>query len=167
MVPVDGSCFGWFLFWMVPCLIHNYFVACHQSIKHFLLSLNEIELTTLLIALRERIENNKQIRLQPMRRKIMKQMRWFSSLVVVLLLFIFTAGESISSENPPLADGLYAKVITSKGDILIKLEFEKTPVTVVNFIGLAEGIYHLRSFRKAFSKSRLRIIAATLSAQSV
>ena len=69
----------------------------------------------------------------------MKQMRWFSCIVVILLLFIFTVGESISSENLPLADGLYAKVITSKGDILIKLEFEKTPLTVANFVGLAEG----------------------------
>jgi cyclophilin family peptidyl-prolyl cis-trans isomerase len=68
----------------------------------------------------------------------MKQMRWFSC-IFILLLFIFTAGESISSNNLQLADGLYAKLITSKGDILIKLEFERTPLTVVNFVGLAEG----------------------------
>jgi FKBP-type peptidyl-prolyl cis-trans isomerase len=36
-------------------------------------------------------------------------------------------------------NGLYAKVKTSKGDILIKLEFEKTPGTVGNFVALAEG----------------------------
>ena len=35
--------------------------------------------------------------------------------------------------------GLYAKVKTSKGDVLIKLEFEKTPGTVGNFVALAEG----------------------------
>ena len=69
----------------------------------------------------------------------MKQVRWFSCIVVVLFLSIFMAGQSIASENMPLADGLYAKLITSKGDILIKLEFEKTPLTVTNFVGLAEG----------------------------
>lgn len=38
-----------------------------------------------------------------------------------------------------LPDGLYADMQTNKGDILLKLEYQKTPVTVGNFVSLAKG----------------------------
>ncbi len=38
-----------------------------------------------------------------------------------------------------MEDGLYAKFSTSKGDILLSLTYLETPITVGNFVGLAEG----------------------------
>ncbi len=38
-----------------------------------------------------------------------------------------------------MKDGLYAKFKTSKGDVLVELEYKKTPGTVGNFVALAQG----------------------------
>ncbi|WP_194766042.1 peptidylprolyl isomerase [Tamlana sp. I1] len=46
---------------------------------------------------------------------------------------------SCKAPYPELEDGLYAEFITNKGTMLAKLEQEKTPVTVANFVSLAEG----------------------------
>jgi peptidyl-prolyl cis-trans isomerase A (cyclophilin A) len=44
-----------------------------------------------------------------------------------------------TSKRADLGDGIFADIKTSKGDIIIRLEQDKTPVTVANFISLAEG----------------------------
>ena len=43
------------------------------------------------------------------------------------------------SNYQDLEDGLYAEFNTSMGVMLIKLTYDKTPVTVANFVALAEG----------------------------
>ncbi|WP_408936582.1 peptidylprolyl isomerase [Desulfobulbus sp.] len=67
-------------------------------------------------------------------------------LLVALFLpvLLFCAGHpAFSAEEKKMKDGLYAKIATNKGDILVRLHYQKTPLTVINFVGLAEGTLHL------------------------
>ena len=59
--------------------------------------------------------------------------------VLILLLAGSSLAMSCKSNYKDLGDGLYAEMQTSKGDMIIRLEQEKTPVTVANFVSLAEG----------------------------
>lgn len=55
------------------------------------------------------------------------------------LLFGAVLLASFASHAAPTTEGLYAGFVTSKGDFWCRLEFQKAPRTVANFVGLVEG----------------------------
>jgi peptidylprolyl isomerase len=58
---------------------------------------------------------------------------------VLFALALLVASLAPACRSPKYPEGLYAEVATNKGLIVLRLEFEKTPMTAANFVGLAEG----------------------------
>jgi cyclophilin family peptidyl-prolyl cis-trans isomerase len=64
-------------------------------------------------------------------------MKRFGSVFMIMLIafILMCCGRKEGSFLP----GLYAEIETSKGNCTIRLDFDKVPMTVANFVGLAEG----------------------------
>ncbi len=59
--------------------------------------------------------------------------------VSFLILFLTLAFASCQTNYPDLKDGVYAEFDTNMGKFVAKLNNEATPLTVANFVALAEG----------------------------
>jgi cyclophilin family peptidyl-prolyl cis-trans isomerase len=50
-----------------------------------------------------------------------------------------TTAVKVTPKVAVVTEGIFATISTTKGDIIVQLEYVKTPVTVANFIALSEG----------------------------
>lgn len=66
-------------------------------------------------------------------------MKFFKIPMKLFVLALLMSATSCNNQYPDLDDGLYAEFVTNKGTMVAKLTYEKTPVTVANFVALAEG----------------------------
>jgi peptidyl-prolyl cis-trans isomerase A (cyclophilin A) len=67
-----------------------------------------------------------------------KGFKYISALMLLCITTTSLLAQKV--ELPKDAEpGIYAAFVTTKGNIIVKLEAEKTPLTVANFVGLAEG----------------------------
>ena len=56
-----------------------------------------------------------------------------------IILILLTVTICCKTQHPDLESGLYADIQTNKGSILLKLAYDKAPITVANFVSLSEG----------------------------
>ena len=66
-------------------------------------------------------------------------MRRLNFIALLSAMFVFFSCNSQKKAYKDLGDGLFADIETTQGNIIVKLNYKETPVTVANFVTLAEG----------------------------
>ena len=66
-------------------------------------------------------------------------MRRLNFIALLSAMFVFFSCNSQKKAYKDLGDGLFADIETTQGNIIVKLNYKETPVTVANFVTLSEG----------------------------
>lgn len=66
-------------------------------------------------------------------------MRRLNFITLLSAMFVFFSCNSQKKAYKDLGDGLFADIETTQGNIIVKLNYKETPVTVANFVTLAGG----------------------------
>jgi peptidylprolyl isomerase len=69
----------------------------------------------------------------------MKKFIFILLAIIIVIGVVFILKTKKTEDTLNLGDGLFAQIKTNRGDIIVRLEYQRTPLTVCNFVALAEG----------------------------